>query len=355
MTARHTIPSTASITDALRALNTLPGGSMTLFVLDHGRRVAGTLTDGDIRRALIAGTPLDAPVTEAAMRSFRSVRAGNIDPADLRDFRNAGITIVLVLDSEGRLCDILDLSCRGSKLPLKAVLMAGGKGERLRPMTEKTPKPLLKIEGKAIIDYNIEALAACGIDNITVTTRYLAEQIEAHFDAPVAGVQVQCVCEDAPCGTIGAVALTDVAKGDGNTLVMNSDLLTTISFEDMYLHHRDTGADITVAVVPYQVSVPYAVLTLDSENPHFFTGIEEKPSFSYYANAGIYIFSNKILRRLRPGVRCDATDLIDYAIRSGAKASYFPIKGTWIDVGSPLDFRQAAELMKHHNSLTSHS
>lgn len=353
MMTRHTIPANASIRDAVRALNTLPGGSMTLFVLDNERKLAGTLTDGDIRRAIVAGLTLDAPADMAAKRSFKSVRLGAIDPADLREFRNAGITLIPVLDNDGRIADILDLSRRRSRLPLKAVLMAGGKGERLRPMTEKTPKPLLQIEGKAIIDYNVEALAACGIDDIYVTTRYLAEQIEQHFDKPVGGVQVKCVCEDAPCGTIGAVALTGVAKGAGDTLVMNSDLLTTISFEDMYLHHRDTGADITVAVVPYQVSVPYAVLTLDPDNPSQFIGIEEKPSYSYYANAGIYIFSNKILRRLRKGVKCDATDLIDSAIRAGAKACYFPIKGTWIDVGSPLDFRQASELMRHHNSLNS--
>lgn len=326
---------------------------MTLFVLDNERKLAGTLTDGDIRRAIVAGLSLDSPAEMAAKHSFKSVRKGAIDPADLREFRNEGITLIPVLDKDGRIADILDLSRRRSCLPLKAVLMAGGKGERLRPMTEKTPKPLLQIEGKAIIDYNVEALAACGIDEIYVTTRYLAEQIEQHFDLPVGGVCVKCVCEDAPCGTIGAVALTDVAKGAGDTIVMNSDLLTTISFEDMYLHHRDTGADITVAVVPYQVSVPYAVLTLDPANPSQFIGIEEKPSYSYYANAGIYIFSNKILRRLRKGVKCDATDLIDSAVRAGAKACYFPIKGTWIDVGSPLDFRQASELMRHHNSLNS--
>ena len=353
MTTKHTIAANASILDAVRALNILPGGSMTLFVIDNDGIVQGTLTDGDIRRALIAGMPLDGTAADAACRRFRSVRAGAIDPADLRVFRNAGITMIPVLDSDGRLTDILDLTSRHTLLPLKAVLMAGGKGERLRPMTEKTPKPLLEIEGKAIIDYNIEALAACGIDNIFVTIRYLADQIEAHFSSPVAGVQVRCVCEDNPCGTIGAVALTDVAETDGDTLVMNSDLLTTISFEDMYLHHRDNGADITVAVVPYQVSVPFAVLTIDPENPAMFTGIEEKPSYSYYANAGIYIFSNKILRRLRKDVKCDATDLIDSAIQDGAKASYFPIKGTWIDVGSPLDFRQASELMKHHKSLSS--
>jgi len=351
---KHIIASDASLLEALDRLNGLSGGAMTLFVTEPDGKMAGTLTDGDIRRALLGGASLDSAAADAAMRGFRFVTEGTIDAGALRRYRSEGIVLIPVLDGSGHLKGVLALSRQRSCLPLKAVLMAGGKGERLRPLTEHTPKPLLQIEGKAIIDYNVEALAACGITDISVTTRYLAEQIERHFEKPVGGVKVKCVCEDSPCGTIGAVALTDAASDpDGNTLVMNSDLLTTISFEDFYLHHRDSGADITVAVVPYQVSVPFAILALDPEKPDFVSGIEEKPSYSYYANAGIYIFSNKILQQLVPGKRCDATDLISDALKQGARCAYFPIKGTWIDVGSHVDFRQAAELMRHHNSFNS--
>ncbi len=351
---KHIIASDASLLEALDRLNGLSGGAMTLFVTEPDGKMTGTLTDGDIRRALLGGASLDSAAANAAMRGFRFVTEGTIDAGALRRYRSEGIVLIPVLDGSGHLKGVLDLSRQRSCLPLKAVLMAGGKGERLRPLTEHTPKPLLQIEGKAIIDYNVEALAACGITDISVTTRYLAEQIERHFEKPVGGVMVKCVCEDSPCGTIGAVALTDAASDpDGNTLVMNSDLLTTISFEDFYLHHRDSGADITVAVVPYQVSVPFAILALDPEKPDFVSGIEEKPSYSYYANAGIYIFSNKILQQLVPGKRCDATDLISDALKQGARCAYFPIKGTWIDVGSHVDFRQAAELMRHHNSFNS--
>ncbi len=351
---KHIIASDASLLEALDRLNGLSGGAMTLFVTEPDGKMAGTLTDGDIRRALLGGASLDSAAADAAMRGFRFVTEGTIDAGALRRYRSEGIVLIPVLDGNGHLKGVLDLSRQRSCLPLKAVLMAGGKGERLRPLTEHTPKPLLQIEGKAIIDYNVEALAACGITDISVTTRYLAEQIERHFEKPVGGVMEKCVCEDSPCGTIGAVALTDAASDpDGNTLVMNSDLLTTISFEDFYLHHRDSGADITVAVVPYQVSVPFAILAIDPEKPDFVSGIEEKPSYSYYANAGIYIFSNKILQQLVPGKRCDATDLISDALKQGARCAYFPIKGTWIDVGSHVDFRQAAELMRHHNSFNS--
>lgn len=346
----HEIDRRCSLLEALRKLNTLPGPEMTLFVTDSEGRVAGTLTDGDIRRAILGGASLESCCGDAALRNFRYVRRGQPDVAALREYRSRGITLIPVLDDSGRLCDILDLSAQRTVLPLKAVLMAGGLGERLRPATLTTPKPLLEIEGKAIIDYNVEALAGCGIRDITVATRYLAEKIEEHFARPVAGVDVKCVREDRPLGTIGAVALTDVAASDGDTLVMNSDLLTTISFEEMYLRHKDEQADITIAVVPYSVSVPYAILTLDTDDPVAVRGIEEKPSYSYYANGGIYIIRNEVLRGLKPGERTDATDLIESALAQGRRVTYYPIKGTWIDVGSPVDFRQAGELMRHHNS-----
>lgn len=345
---RNLINEQSTLLQALALLNSLPASAMTLFVTDSRGAVTGSLTDGDIRRALIAGKGLDSPAGDAACRSFRALRGDESDVELIRECRRAGIKLLPRLNADGTPAEIVDLSLTRSRLPLSAILMAGGKGERLRPMTLTTPKPLLTIEGKAIIDYNIEALAAVGVRDITVTTRYLAEQLDEHFAREVAGVKVRTVREDTPLGTIGSARLADISA-EGNTLVMNSDLITTISFEELYLKHRDSGADATVAVIPYQVSVPYAILTLDGERV---TGIAEKPSYSYYANGGIYIFRNPLLRGLQPGRRTDATDLIDEIIASGGMVAYYPIKGTWIDVGSPTDFRQAAELMRHHNNLS---
>lgn len=346
----HTIQHTQTLRRALEAINRLSGsGAMTLFVTD-GDRLLGSLTDGDVRRALLAGVSLDAPVRDAMHTPARTVTFPAAQPANVlkfKELRQRGITIVPVVDRYDNIVDVVDLRATRTRLPLRAILMAGGKGERLRPMTLTTPKPLLKIEGKAIIDYNIAALAACGITDITVTTRYLAEQLYEHFSRPVEGVQVQCVTEDKPLGTIGSAALVEIPE-EGNTLVMNSDLLTTVSFEDLYLRHDAEEADITVAVIPYQVSVPFAIISTDGP---LITGIEEKPSYSYFANAGIYIFSNRILRRLDGESRTDATDLIADTIAAGGRVVYQPINGTWLDVGSPADFRQAAQLMRHHRNL----
>lgn len=344
----HVINEHACLLDALGKLNSLPGSEMTLFIEDDDNHIVGTLTDGDIRRALLAGLTTDCEVARVTHRSFKWLNAGQTDISLLRECRDKGIKVIPVLDSEKHLVDIINLSEQRTILPVSAILMAGGKGERLRPLTNDTPKPLLEIDGKAIIDYNIEALASCGISDITVCTRYLSEKIYNHFAEPVAGVQVKCVREETPLGTLGAASL--VSRSDkGDTIVMNSDLLTSLSFEDLYLRHKSEDADITVAVIPYQVSVPYAILTTDGCQV---TGIEEKPSYSYYANAGIYLISNRLLNKLIPNTRIDATDFIQQAVANGQKVIFFPVNGTWIDVGSPVDFRQATEIMRHHRNMS---
>lgn len=345
---RYLIDQNASLLTALQMLNQLPGDEMTLFVFDDEKRIIGTLTDGDIRRALLAGLSTDSPVAKVTHRAFKSLKKGDIDILMLRDCRDRGIVMLPVLDSDGRLSSIINLNKIRTILPVSAILMAGGKGERLRPLTLDTPKPLLEIDGKAIIDYNIDALLACGIDDITVCTRYLSEKIFEHFSTPVNGVKVKCIKEESALGTIGAASLVE-HKPDGTTLIMNSDLITSISFEDMYIRHVSEGADISVAVIPYQVSVPYAILTTDGAQV---TGIEEKPAYSYYANAGIYMISNNLLNELKRNERIDATDFIEQAINNKRKVVFFPINGTWIDVGSPVDFRQAAEIMRHHRNMS---
>lgn len=341
---KHLISLDAPLVDAVRALNSLSGKAMTLFAIDGEGRVAGSLTDGDVRRAILGGLGLDGEVSRAVNRDFKRLHSDSIDLERLRALRQAGVRLVPVLDGEGHIVEIIDTARTRTRLPLRAVLMAGGKGERLRPLTLTTPKPLLEIGGKAIIDYNIEALARCGITDISVTVNYMAEKLEEHFSEERGGVRVKCVREDRPLGTIGSASLIEFPE-EGDTLVMNSDLLTTVSFEDLYLHHRNAGADITIAAVPYNVSVPYAILTTDGGRV---TSLEEKPSYAYYANAGIYIISNRLLRGLPKEQRTDATDLIEEAIASGLHVSYFPISGTWIDIGSPTDFAHARELMRHH-------
>ena len=343
---QHIISESSTIIEALERLNNLSGHAvMTLFVTNEKNVMTGTLTDGDIRRGLIAGVQPSESVSKVMRRKFRALSGDEINVEQLRSYRNHGVKLLPLLNSNGNITEIIDTTVTPTRLPVSAIMMAGGKGERLRPLTLTTPKPLLEIGGKAIIDYNVEALARCGVTNISVTVNYLAEKIIDHFSEPVAGVCVKCVRENMPLGTIGSAALVDLPQ-TGDTIVMNSDLLTTISFEDMYIRHSEEQADITIAAIPYNVSVPYAILNTQGA---CVTSLEEKPSYAYYANAGIYIISNKLLHNLSPDQRTDATDLIEQAIAQNLKVVYFPISGMWIDVGSPADFQHASELMKHKN------
>lgn len=342
---RHIISNDATVRDALEGLNLLSGDAMTLIAVDDKATPVGTVTDGDVRRALLHGAGLDDSVEKAMNRNFRSINRDNVDVAFIREMRESGIRLLPVIDHGGHIVDIVDLKKVSSLLPLSALIMAGGKGERLRPMTLTVPKPLLEIEGKAIIDYNIEALAHVGVDEIVVSTAYLADKLDEHFAAPVASVKVKTLREDTPRGTIGALADALPMLHHDTILVMNSDLLTDIAFDDMYMRHVAENADITVAAIPYTVSVPYAIMSTQGSRV---MSLQEKPTYSLYANGGIYMISKEMAATVPSDRRYDATDLIDDAIAAGKKVVYFPINGTWIDVGTPADFRHAADIMKYH-------
>ncbi len=345
--SEYTIPQNVTVLDALHKLNNLSGRTMTLFALDDRQRVTGTLTDGDIRRALIDGHSLQSPVADVMHTAFVAFQDGQPDIADIREIRQRKITLVPHLNADGTIRRIYDFSVFHSLLPLDAVLMAGGRGERLRPLTLDTPKPLLPVGGRCIIDYNIEALARNGITDISVTVNYLAEKIEQHFEHPVAGIKVKCVKEPCRLGTIGSLTL--VEPGNNPTvLLMNSDLLTNINYEAMYMTHIENDADMTAAVIPYVVSVPYAIFRT---NGNSIQGLEEKPTYNYYANAGIYMINRRCLEIIPRNTYYDATDFIEALIEQGGRVRQYVIDGTWIDIGSPDDYRAAQELMKRRNEL----
>lgn len=347
-TADFIINEHSTVLDALNRLNKLSGGAMTLFVCNQDGQLLGSLTDGDIRRSLIGGHQLTDEVRSIMHSPCVTFCGEKVQVTDVKRLRDMKITLVPHIDADHHIINIYDFNRLRSLLPIDAVLMAGGKGERLRPLTLDTPKPLLKIGEKCIIDYNIEALARNGINHISVTTNYLAEKIEEHFAEPVAGVKVNCVKEPYRMGTIGSLTLVKEFHND-TVLLMNSDLLTSINFEDFYLAHIEDGADMTVASVPYMVSVPYGIFVL---NGNRILDVEEKPTYNYYANAGLYLIKRSWLDIIPRGEYFDATHFMEAMINKGGKVTHFPIEGTWIDIGSPNDYKHAQDLMKHRNGLS---
>ena len=339
---RHIISGTATIRETLVALNELSGESMTLFAVDSDGRLIGSVTDGDIRRALISGHTTDAPAEAIAFRRFISLPADATPEERYRivsEARERRINL-LPVTADGRLEGVIDIRRMKSAIPADAVLMAGGRGERLRPLTLDTPKPLLKVGGRPIIDYNVDSLMNYGVENIYVTVNYLKEQIIDHFSDARWNGRVHCIEEPCRLGTLGSVALIDTLSQD-QVIVMNSDLLTNIDFEKLWRHHVDSGAVLTMATVPYTVSVPFAILRTEGDRV---TGLEEKPTFNHFANAGVYMIDRKILEGIRRGEYLDAPDFVESLIENGMKVSHFAIEGTWIDIGSPDDFRYANEV-----------
>lgn len=332
-----------NIKEALTQLNNLHSFAMTLFVVDDNERMIGSLTDGDIRRAIISGKTLDSNIKEGMHTSFSALRNKN-DIKNLKGLRESNIILVPLLDNNNHIIDVLDLSSNLSALPLDAVLMAGGKGERLRPLTLETPKPLLKIGEKAIIDRNIDRLIEYGVKNISVTVNYLKEQLINHYAKPKpCGIKIDCVAEQQFFGTIGALKLVKEFHND-TILVMNSDLLTDIDYEDFYLHFQQHGAMMSAAAIPYTISVPYGIFNLNGRN---ITGVSEKPVYNYYANAGIYLIRKEALKYIPANKVFNATDLIDKLAADGQTVIRYPLTGLWIDIGTPEEYRKANELIKH--------
>ena len=336
---RHGISPEATVRDAMRQINELSGESMTLFVVEGEKGIIGSVTDGDIRRALIDGGELSDKVVSVMNKKFLSATSEKDLSLKMAEGRKRHIELLPVIES-GEVKDIINLRLTHACLPLEAVLMAGGRGERLRPLTDDLPKPLLPVAGKSIIDYNIEELEACGIKKIHVTVNYLGELIKKHFEERNGRAQVNCITEPKRLGTFGSLAYVENIETD-DIIVMNSDLLSVIDFESMYLHHHKTGADFTIAAVPYSVSIPFAIMRMQDERVK---GLEEKPTYNYFANGGVYIMKSELIGNIRKGEYLDAPDFIMSLIEDNRNVGCFHIEGTWVDIGSPDDYRLANEL-----------
>lgn len=340
----HIISKDITLLEALSCINSVAPEPLVLFVLDDENRMVGTLTDGDSRRALIAGASVNDKVEKIMHKNFNYMRVEDLDNVkEIKRQRDLMMRLVPILDKEHHIVEIINLEKYKTRLPIDAVLMAGGKGERLRPLTEKTPKPLLKVGEKAIIDHNIDRLISYGVKNISVTVNYLKEQLEKHFAEPRGNVQVQTVREPKFLGTIGSIRFVKEFHND-TVLVMNSDLFTNINYEDFFLHFKEHAAEMSVAAVPYTVSVPYGIFDLEGRN---IQGLIEKPTYNYYANAGIYLIKRSALDEIPNDTFFNATDLIEKLIGEGKKVIRFPLNGTWIDIGNPQEYQKANELVKH--------
>lgn len=339
----HLICSSSTIKQALIKLDLLAKDAI-LFVVDDSDKLIGSLTDGDFRRAFINGATIDKVVSDVIHTQPKIIRKGDKDIQKIIAYREGNFRILPIIDNEDKIVNVINFRETKSYLPVDVVIMAGGKGERLRPLTDTIPKPLLKVGGKAIMEYNVDRLALYGIDDFWVSVKYLGEQIEAYFgDGSNKNIAINYIWENEALGTIGAVSKIHNFTQD-YILVTNSDLLTNLDYEDLFIDFIEKDADISVVTIPYQVDIPYAVLETQAGDIKSF---KEKPSYTYYSNGGIYLIKKTALQYLPTNSFFNATDLIEKLIAENLKVISYPLVGYWLDIGKHEDFKKAQEDIKH--------
>jgi dTDP-glucose pyrophosphorylase len=340
---KHLISKRASVREALKSLDALAPDAI-LFLVDDDHNLFGSLTDGDLRRGFIKGLGFNDALSEFIQPKPKYIQQGKYNLKEIITLREKFFTIFPVVNAQMQIINIVNFRHQKSYLPVDALIMAGGRGERLKPLTDTTPKPLLKVGDKPIIEHNIDRLNTYGIDDIWISLRYLGDQLVDYFqDGSEKALRINYVWEENALGTAGALALVEGFIHD-HILMMNSDLLTNIDFEDLYLFFEEQEADFVVACIPYQVNVPYAVMETQDK---VVTGFKEKPTFTHYSNAGIYLMKKEVVTFVPENHAYDATDLMEQLIRDGKKVVAYPLVGYWLDIGKHEDYEKAQFDIKH--------
>jgi len=335
---RHLILENATVRDALLKLNSL-GDDAILFVVDDSDKLLGALTDGDVRRGLLKGKSIEDLVKEIMQLEPKSVSNLGKNFEETLCLRSKNYEVIPVVTDKCKVVDIINFRLLKSYLPLDAVIMAGGKGERLRPLTNQTPKSLLPVGDKSIIEHNIDNLSRYGINNFWISLNYLGKKLTTFLGSgEVKDININYIWEDQPLGTIGAASKIRGLNHD-DILVTNSDILTNLDYEKFYIDFKNRDVDVSIACVPYKVNVPYAVLEQDQNG--YITSLKEKPTFTFFSNGGIYLMKKSVLNLIPENKFFNATDLIELLISKNKKVISYSWDGYWLDIGSPEDYRKA--------------
>jgi dTDP-glucose pyrophosphorylase len=328
----------APISEALAQLD--KAGTGALLLCEETDRLCGLLTDGDIRRAILQGRALSEPCGRIA--TLRPITATlPIATAEaLRRMNEHDINHLPVIDREGRVhLLLLRADLVTDERPVSAVIMAGGFGTRLRPLTESVPKPMLPVGDRPLLELTIAQLRKAGIRRVSLTTHYRPDAIVKHFgDGGDFGVHLNYVHEASPLGTAGGLRM--LPAQEGTLLVMNGDILTGVPFQEFLRYHRRYRADLTVGVRQYDIQVPFGVVECDGSRV---TRLREKPSLSFFINAGAYLLEPAVCSLIPEGRRFDMTDLIQKLLDLRRTVVSFPILEYWLDIGRHEDYQRAQD------------
>lgn len=339
--AKWTVSPEASIRATMKVID--DAGLGIVLVIDQ-LKLMGTITDGDVRRAILRSVSLEQPCHMIMNRGPIHVSEAETAESAKRLMLSHKVRHLPVV-TDGNLVGLWCLDETATQ-GFHAVVMAGGLGSRLGDLTRDTPKPLLHVGGRPILEHIVEHLQSAGIDELYITTRYLAEQIETHFgEGDKWGVNINYIREQERLGTAGSLKYLE-GRIEHSFLVMNGDLLTDFRVADMFTFHQELAAHMTVAVRHYTINVPFGVVSVDGTS---ITKISEKPNYEFFVNAGIYIVHPSILHLIESGRIFDITELIEKAISAGYNVVSFPMFEDWLDVGRPEDLLTAHTL---HNRNT---
>jgi dTDP-glucose pyrophosphorylase len=313
------------------------------LVLDSEGHLLDTVTDGDLRRAVLAGVDLHRPISELRSEPHRPFTLPASTPwVELaRTLREAQLRHIPLVNESEQVVDMIQigdlLSDQSGGLAVSAVVMAGGYGARLRPLTSDIPKPMLPLGDKPLVEHTIDSLRRNGIQQVYMATHYKAEAFSDYFgDGRSFGVQIDYIHEEQPRGTAGVLAA--LPKGDGPLLVINGDIVTDVSYGAMLRFHQESGAEMTVGVRQYEFSVPYGVMEMEGMS---IRGVKEKPTHHFFVNAGIYLLERSAAENVPPGCSFDMPQLIESLISLDRKVIGFPISEYWLDIGRMSDYEKA--------------
>ncbi len=333
----HLINKKSLIKDALIKLDILAKDAI-LFVIDDMGKLVGSLTDGDVRRGLLRGITIKDRVTKIIQPNPKFILKSSYNLEEIIDLRNKNYKVFPVIDESGVVINVVNFRIIKSYLPLDAIIIAGGRGSRLQPLTNDIPKPLIKIGEKTVMEHNINRLSNFGIDDFWFSVKYLGNQIVDYFgDGKEMNLSIEYIWEDEPKGTIGSVSMIKNLKHE-HVLVSNSDIITNLDYEAFYLDFLKKDADFSVLTIPYKVVIPYAVLEISNNQV---LNLKEKPNYTYYSNGGIYLMKRNILNLIPKDEYFDATDLIEKLISENKKVISYPMVGYWLDVGNKEDLDKA--------------
>jgi len=337
---RILVQSDTAVIEAMKQLDN--GAAQIVLVVDDSGKLLGTVTDGDTRRALLRGVTLDVPVSTIMNRTPYTIDAGTSREQAIALMRERTIHQLPVVDGAGRVVELitLDEALRGARQETLVVLMAGGLGSRLRPLTETTPKPLLPIGGRPLLEITIYNLARQGFGRFLISVNYKADMFhESLADGKRLGVAIDYVEEDEMLGTAGALRLLPV-RPITPILVMNGDILTNFDAQQLLSFHHSHGAAATLCVREYQWQIPYGVVQIENGR---LASIHEKPTRREFVSAGINMLSPEALDLIPPSGPFDMPALMQAVAAAGSPPAIYPLREYWLDIGHLEDLQRAQD------------